>query len=204
MFEQVTLNYTPDSLAPHIGELTVNTHYGKHHATYTKTFNEAVATAGLEGKSCEEILSNLNSVSDDALRTKLRNNGGGYYNHNLYFMNLSSNPGKPSDKLLSQINKDFSSLDELIKRLTDLALSQFGSGWAWLCCDKEGNLSVSKTPNQDNPYSLNTGLKPLIALDVWEHAYYLDYKNLRGEYIKNFFELLDWASVSKLYEDYIG
>ena len=185
IFEQVKLDYAFDALEPHIDTLTMETHYGKHHAAYTKNFNEAVDKAGLSDKSVEEILSSLPSVSDEALRNTLQNNGGGYYNHNLYFSILSPKKDtKPSPALEEAIKRDFGSREKLIETLQNLALGQFGSGWAFLSVDQEGKHS------------------PILALDVWEHAYYLKYKNLRGDYIKNFFEVLDWEKVSKNYENF--
>ncbi len=200
MFEQVKLSYANDALEPYIDALTVETHYGKHHVTYTKNFNDAVAKAGLEGKTAEEILASLDSVSDEALRKALRNNGGGYYNHNLYFECFSPNPAKaPTGNLLDKINEKLGSVDALKEELTKLATGQFGSGWAWLSANKAGDLMASASPNQDNPISEGKGFIPIIALDVWEHAYYLKYKNLRPDYIKNFFEILDWSKVEEVY-----
>ncbi len=205
MFEQVKLSYSNEALEPYIDTLTMETHYGKHHATYTKNFNDAVAKAGLEGKSAEEILADLDSVSDEALRKALRNNGGGYYNHNLYFECFSPNPAKaPSGVLLDKINEKFGSVDALKEELTKLAARQFGSGWAWLSANKAGDIMASASPNQDNPISEGKGYIPIIALDVWEHAYYLKYKNLRPDYIKNFFEILDWDKVTEKYDQITG
>ena len=202
MFEQVKLDYAFDALEPHIDTLTMETHYGKHHAAYTKNFNEAVDKAGLSDKSVEEILSSLPSVSDEALRNTLQNNGGGYYNHNLYFSILSPKKDtKPSPALEEAIRRDFGSLEKLIETLQNLALGQFGSGWAFLSVDQEGKLYATKAANQNNPFMEEGKHTPILALDVWEHAYYLKYKNLRGDYIKNFFEVLDWEKVSKNYEN---
>ena len=201
MFEQVKLDYAFDALEPHIDTMTMETHYGKHHATYTKNFNDAVAKAGLSGKSVEEILSSLSSVSDEALRNALQNNGGGFYNHNLYFSVMSPKKGtKPSPDLAEAINRDFGSLEKLIESLQNLALGQFGSGWAFLSVDKEGKLYATKAANQNNPYMEAGQHTPILGIDVWEHAYYLRYKNLRGDYLKNIFEVLDWEKVSENYE----
>ena len=201
MFEQVKLDYTFDALEPHIDTMTMETHYGKHHATYTKNFNDAVEKAGLGGKSVEEILSSLSSVSDEALRNALQNNGGGYYNHNLYFSVMSPKKGtKPSSALAEAINRDFGSLEKLIETLQNLALGQFGSGWAFLSVDKEGKLYATKAANQNNPFMEEGQHTPILGIDVWEHAYYLRYKNLRGDYLKNFFEVLDWEKVSENFE----
>ncbi len=203
MFEQIKLPYEVNELEPVIDQTTIETHYGKHHVAYTKTFNELVEKAGLTGKSAEEILGNLDSVEDASLRTGLRNQGGGYYNHNLYFEILAPEAKAkhvPTGKLADKINETFGSFDALVEKLSALAMGQFGSGWAWLCTDDAGNLSVMNTPNQDNPFSLKCGCRPIFTLDVWEHAYYLGYKNLRAEYVKNFFRIVDWAVVEKKYE----
>ena len=205
MFEQIKLPYATDALEPHIDQLTVETHHGKHHATYTKTFNELAEKAGMADLSAEELLASLDKVGDATLRQGLKNHGGGYYNHNLYFEMFSPNPAKaPTGKLAEAIDKTFGSLDALKEQLTTAATTQFGSGWAWLSTDKSGKLVVSKTGNQDNPISEGTGMLPILALDVWEHAYYLKYKNLRPDYIKAYFEVLDWGKVSARYEEIVG
>ena len=195
------LGYEMNGLEPHIDQLTMETHYGKHHATYTKTFNELAEKAGVAGKSAEEVLGNLDSVADETLRKGLRNHGGGCYNHNLYFLTLSPDAAKaPTGKLADKINETFGSLEEVIDRLSKAAIGQFGSGWSFLSADKAGNLFVTASPNQDNPISEGTGRVPILALDVWEHAYYLKYKNLRADYVKAFWEVLDWKKVSELYD----
>ena len=201
MYEQVKLDYAFDALEPHIDTMTMETHYGKHHATYTKNFNDAVEKAGLGGKSVEEILSSLSSVGDEALRNALQNNGGGFYNHNVNFSVMSPKKGtKPSPALAEAINRDFGSLEKLVETLQNLALGQFGSGWAFLSVDKEGKLYATKAANQNNPFMEEGQHTPILGIDVWEHAYYLRYKNLRGDYLKNFFEVLDWEKVSANYE----
>ncbi len=204
MFEQVKLSYAADALEPYVDTLTVETHYGKHHATYTKNFNDAAEKAGLADKTAEEILGNLDAVADEGLRKALRNNGGGYYNHNLYFSTLSPTPGAISEKLKAAIEEAFGSVDAVIEKLSALAAGQFGSGWAFLSVTPDGKVAISASPNQDNPISEGTGNTPILALDVWEHAYYLKYKNLRPDYIKAFFKVLDWGAVSDLYEKAIG
>lgn len=205
MFEQIKLPYATDALEPFIDQLTVETHHGKHHATYTKTFNELAEKAGMADLSAEELLASLDKVGDATLRQGLKNQGGGFYNHNLYFEMFSPSPAKaPTGKLAQAIDDTFGGLDALKEQLTTAATTQFGSGWAWLSTDKSGKLTVSKTANQDNPISEGTGMIPLVALDVWEHAYYLKYKNLRPDYIKAFFEVLDWAKVSARYEEIIA
>ena len=201
MFEQIILPYAYDALEPSIDALTVETHYGKHHATYTKNFNEAVAEAGLQGQTAEEILTHLEQISDSTLRTKLRNNGGGYYNHNLYFEMLSPTPiAEPTGALAAKINETFGSFDALKEKLITLAQNQFGSGWAFLSANKNGELQATASPNQDNPLSEGTGFTPILALDVWEHAYYLKYKNLRADYLTALISLIDWAKVSARYD----
>ena len=205
MFEQIKLPYATDALEPFIDQLTVETHHGKHHATYTKTFNELAEKAGMADLSAEELLASLDKVGDATLRQGLKNQGGGFYNHTLYFEMFSPSPAKaPTGKLAQVIDDTFGGLDALKEQLTTAATTQFGSGWAWLSTDKSGKLTVSKTANQDNPISEGTGMIPLVALDVWEHAYYLKYKNLRPDYIKAFFEVLDWAKVSARYEEIVG
>jgi Fe-Mn family superoxide dismutase len=179
---------------------TVETHYGKHHVTYTTNFNKAVEDAGLTGKTVEEILGSLDSVADEAKRTALRNNGGGYYNHNLFFEELTPGGSKePTGELANMIDATFGSFDGLKEKMTALAIGQFGSGWAWLEKDAEGNLFVSKSGNQDNPISLNTGHTPIMTIDVWEHAYYLKYKNLRPSYVEAIWNLINWDVVAEKY-----
>ena len=205
MFEQVKLGFEMNALEPHIDQLTMETHYGKHHAAYTKTFNELAQKAGVDSLPVEEVLSTLDKISDETLRKGIRNQGGGYFNHNLYFSTLSPNAAKaPTGKLLDEINKTFGSVDAVVEQLSKAAIGQFGSGWSFLSADKEGKLYVTASPNQDNPYSEGTGRTPILALDVWEHAYYLKYKNLRADYVKAFWEVLDWKVVTENYEKAVG
>ncbi len=205
MFEQVKLSYDANGLEPHIDQLTIETHYGKHHATYTKTFNELAEKAGVADLPVEELLASLDKVADETLRKGLRNQGGGYYNHNLYFSTLSPNPAKaPVGRLAEEIDKTFGGLSEAIDQLSKAAAGQFGSGWSFLSADKDGKLYITASPNQDNPISEGTGRIPILALDVWEHAYYLKYKNLRPDYIKAFWEVLDWKAVSDNYDKVVG
>ena len=201
MFLQYSLPYDFGKLEPHIDKLTMETHYTKHHAGYTNNLNAAVEKdSSLEEKSIEHILGNLDSVSDANLRTAIRNNGGGFYNHNLYFSTISPDGAKsPTGKLDDQIKKDFGSLDSLKDAMGKAALSRFGSGWAFLSVDKDGKLTVSSYPNQDNPLMDKKGITPILGIDVWEHAYYLKYKNLRGDYIKAFWNVVDWDAVGTLF-----
>lgn len=202
MFEQNKLPYSYDALEPVIDALTVETHWSKHHAAYTKNFNDLVEKAGLTGKSAEEIFENLDSVEDTALRNGLKNNGGGWYNHNLYFSVLAPHAGPvPEGILKEKINEAFGSFEEFKKNISSLAVSQFGSGWAWLSVKKDGSLVLSQSLNQDNPISLKSGTKPIFCIDVWEHAYYLKYRNLRASYVEELFKIVDWKKVEKLYEE---
>ena len=200
MFKQITLPYAYDALEPVIDALTVETHYAKHHAAYTKNFNDFAQKAGVADKTIEEVLTSLGSFEDPALRNALRNNGGGFYNHNLYFSTLSPNAAHaPEGALLDKINETFGSLDSVIKNISAAAAGQFGSGWSWLSANESGELMVSASPNQDNPIIEGTGFVPILAVDVWEHAYYLKYRNLRPAYIKALFEIIDWKKVEELY-----
>ena len=200
MFKQITLPYAYDALEPVIDALTVETHYAKHHAAYTKNFNDFAQKAGVADKTIEEVLTSLDSFEDPALRNALRNNGGGFYNHNLYFSTLSPNAAHaPEGALLDKINETFGSLDSVIKNISAAAAGQFGSGWSWLSANESGELMVSASPNQDNPLIEGTGFVPILAVDVWEHAYYLKYRNLRPDYIKALFEIIDWKKVEELY-----
>lgn len=203
MFKQVDLKYDFNALEPHIDELTMVTHYTKHHATYTNNLNAALEKSPeLAGKSIEEIFLSLSDIADEAQKNALRNNGGGFYNHNLYFSSLSpKGGGEPDGELAEQIRKDFGSFDALKEKLSQAAASRFGSGWAWLSADKNGALQVSSSPNQDNPIMETKGeWIPILGIDVWEHAYYLKYKNLRVDYIKSFFDIIDWKEVASNYK----
>lgn len=205
MFEQYKITYDTNGLEPHIDAATVETHYGKHHVAYTKTFNDTAEKAGVAGKTAEAILRNLDQVSDEGLRKMLRNHGGGYYNHNLYFMTLSPNGGdasfeKAGAAFKAAVERDCGGLDSLKEKMSAAAAGQFGSGWAFLSTGKDGKLVITQSPNQDNPLSEGTGNTPIVALDVWEHAYYLKYRNLRPDYIKAFWEVIDWVKVSELYD----
>lgn len=205
MYEQVKLSYGFDELEPHIDTLTMQTHYGKHHATYTKTLNELAEKAGVTDIPIEELLSDLSVVKDPALRTAIKNNGGGFYNHNLYFSIISPDPAsEPYGVLKEKIDCTFGSTDELKAKLKAAAIGQFGSGWAWLNADKDGNLSISQSPNQDNPLSEGLDVKPILAIDVWEHAYYLKCRNLRADYVDAFFKVLDWKAVEENYDRVTG
>lgn len=203
MFKQVELKYNFNELEPHIDELTMITHYTKHHAAYTNNLNAALEKApSLSGKSIEEIFIALDEV-DPSLKGAIQNNGGGFYNHNLYFSTLSPNGGgKPKGELLAQIEKEFNDFEALKDALSQAGATRFGSGWAWLSTNKKGELKVTSSPNQDNPIMETKGeWIPILGIDVWEHAYYLKYKNLRADYINAFFEVVDWKAVSENYKN---
>ena len=201
MFTQYALPYENNALEPVIDAETVVFHHDKHHAAYTKNLNDAAGKAGVSYMDIEELLASLDQIEDPALRKAIRNNGGGFYNHNLYFSTIGPNvKHEPEGRLLETIIETFGSLEELKKQLSALAAGQFGSGWAWLSVNKEGKLRASASPNQDNPISEGTGYVPLLAIDVWEHAYYLKYKNLRADYINALFDIIDWSAVEKNFE----
>lgn len=207
MFEQVKLSYDFNSLEPFIDEATMITHYTKHHAAYTKNLNAAIERLPqFSDKPVEQLLANLEKIEDAALRTAVRNNGGGYYNHNLYFDTLSpKGKTKPGGLLESVIERTFGGFDVLKGNLSAAAVGQFGSGWAWLSANANGDVRISVSPNQDNPIMETRGeWKPILAIDVWEHAYYLKYKNLRADYIEAFFHVLDWAKVETHYHQIIN
>lgn len=196
-FQMIALPYAYDALEPHIDAKTMEIHYSRHHLGYTNNLNQAIAGTDLESKTIEEILSGL-----DLENKTVRNNAGGFYNHNLYWEILTASQTAPSGVLLERINTDFGSVDALITQLSDAGAKQFGSGWAWLVVNKEGKLQVGSTANQDNPLMPNMGISgtPVLGIDVWEHAYYLNYQNQRPKYIEAFFKVLNWDEVAKKYE----
>jgi Fe-Mn family superoxide dismutase len=192
MFTIPTLQYDYDALAPHISAEIMELHYGKHHQAYVDKLNAALEGASdWQDKPIEEILTNLGSLPDD-IRTAVRNNGGGHYNHSLFWQILSPAGGEPAGELLEKINQKYGNLAAFKEQFGAAAAGVFGSGWAWLLPD----LSITTTPNQDSPLSLH-GTTPLMGLDVWEHAYYLDYKNKRPDYIAAWWNVVDWSEVSQ-------
>jgi Fe-Mn family superoxide dismutase len=187
------LPYAYDALQPHIDARTMEIHHTKHHATYIAKVNEAIAGTPLESKSVEALISDLNAVPE-AKRTAVRNHGGGHANHSLFWTIMSpKGGGQPDGKLATDIQSTFGSFDEFKKKFSDAAAGRFGSGWAWLSLDK-GKLIIESTANQDSP--LMEGRTPLLGLDVWEHAYYLNYQNRRPDYIAAFFNVIDWKAVA--------
>ena len=195
-FQLPDLPYNFDALEPHIDSKTMQIHHGKHHAGYTTKLNAAIAGTDLEGKTIVDILKNL-----DMSNTAVRNNGGGYFNHTLFWEIMGPNcGGKPEGQLAAAIDRDFGSFEEFKSNFSSAAGTRFGSGWAWLCVDSDGGLEVCSTANQDNPLMPGEcGKTPILCLDVWEHAYYLNYQNRRPDYIDAFFNVINWEVVAKKY-----
>jgi Fe-Mn family superoxide dismutase len=191
-YELPDLPYPTAALEPHIDARTMEIHHGKHHAGYASKLAAALEGTDLSGKAVEEIL----RQGADRLPTAVRNNGGGYANHNLFWQILSPNGGgEPGGQLASAIDAAFGSFDAFKTTFSDAAAGRFGSGWAWLVVKPSGELAVYSTPNQDSPYM--DGDVPILGLDVWEHAYYLNYQNRRPDYIAAFWKIVDWSAVAK-------
>lgn len=191
------LGYEYDALEPYIDAETMELHYDKHHRGYFNKFMTAIEDTELETTPMHHIFSNVSEHGES-----VRNNGGGFYNHRLFWDNMSPDGGQPSARLLNAIVKNFKSFDNFKSAFSDAAKTHFGSGWAWLYLDKDNNLKVTSTPNQDNPLmdiASERGV-PLLAIDVWEHAYYLKYQNMRGDYVDNFWNIINWKTVSKRWE----
>lgn len=196
-FELPKLKYAFDALEPHIDAKTMEVHHDKHHAGYTKKLNDAIEGTDNEGKTIENILRNL-----DKSNSAVRNNGGGYYNHNLFWEIMSPDGGgKPEGELAQAIDSAFGSFESFKDEFASAAAGQFGSGWAWLCVHEGGKVELCSTANQDNPLmpGIGCGGTPILGLDVWEHAYYLKYQNKRPEYIEAFFNVINWKEVSARY-----
>lgn len=196
-FQLPALPYAEDALEPHIDARTMNIHHTKHHAAYTTNLNNAIAGTEWENKSIEEILGNLNAVPEN-IRTAVRNNGGGYANHNLFWTVMAANAGgEPTGALAEAINGTFGSFAAFKEAFAKAAATRFGSGWAWLAVGKDGKLAVTSTPNQDTP--LMEGGTPILGLDVWEHAYYLNYQNRRPDYVTAWWNVVNWEAVAANY-----
>ncbi|MGA8853217.1 MAG: superoxide dismutase [Christiangramia sp.] len=196
-FELPKLKYAFDALEPHIDARTMEIHHGKHHAGYTSKLNAAIEGTDMDGKNIENILKNL-----DMSNKAVRNNGGGFYNHSLFWEIMSPNGGgKPEGELASAIDSAYGSFEAFKEEFSKAAAGQFGSGWAWLCVHSGGKVEVCSTPNQDNPLmpEVGCGGAPILGIDVWEHAYYLNYQNKRPDYIDAFFNVIDWKEVSSRY-----
>jgi Fe-Mn family superoxide dismutase len=197
-FSLPNLPYPNDALEPSIDSKTMQIHHGKHHNGYTLKLNASIKGSELENNSIEDILKNM-----DMNNAALRNNGGGYYNHCLFWESMSPNGGgSPEGKLLDAINSAYGSYDSFKDSFSTEASTRFGSGWAWLCVHPGGKVEVCSSPNQDNPLmpGVGCGGYPILGLDVWEHAYYLNYQNKRPDYIDAFFNIINWDNVSKLFE----
>ena len=197
-FAQEELKYDYNALEPYVDARTMEIHYTKHHAAYTANLNKAVEGTSLEGKSIEEIFAGIS-----AHPTAVRNNGGGFFNHNLYWSVMGPNGGgEPGGALLSAINGAFGSFAEFKTKFSTAAATRFGSGWAWLVKQADGSLAVSSTPNQDNPLMDLAEVKgtPVLGIDVWEHAYYLNYQNRRPDYIAAFWNVINWEEVARRFK----
>lgn len=192
------LPYEYNALEPHIDEKTMTIHHTKHHQGYVDKLNAAIAGTNLEGKDINEILKNIDSVDEDK-RTAIINNGGGHANHSLFWEVMAPNAGgEPKEKIAELIKKKFTSFDKFKEEFSNAAATRFGSGWAWLVLNKDKELEVKSSPNQDSPLMDND--IPLLGLDVWEHAYYLKYQNKRPDYVKAFWNLVNWEKVNELLE----
>ena len=197
-FELPKLTYANDALEPHIDARTMEIHHGKHHNGYTTKLNSALEGSGMESDTIETIIENM-----DMNNAALRNNGGGYYNHCLFWEVIGPNGGgAPSGALAEAINVTYGSFEDFKTAFSNAAATQFGSGWAWLCVLQEGKVEVCSSANQDNPLmpGIGCGGTPILGLDVWEHAYYLNYQNRRPDYINAFFNVINWGKVSELYD----
>ena len=198
-FELPKLPYAYDALEPNIDARTMEIHHTKHHAGYTNNLNNAIKGTNLDNKSIEDILVNL-----DMNNAAVRNNGGGFYNHSLFWEILNpENKGRLSGELKGAIEKAFGSFDGFKEQFSKTAATRFGSGWAWLCVHKGGKVDICSTANQDNPLmpGIGCGGTPILGLDVWEHAYYLKYQNRRPEYIEAFFNVINWNEVERRYAE---
>ena len=198
-FELPQLDYSHDALEPHIDQKTMEIHHGKHHAGYTAKLNAAIEGTNHSNKSIDELMTSL-----DMSNGALRNNGGGFYNHCLFWKVMSPNGGGlPSGSLADAINRDFGSFENFKDAFSKAAATQFGSGWAWLCVLDGDKLEVCSTANQDNPLmpGIGCGGRPILGIDVWEHAYYLNYQNRRPDYIDAFFNVVSWEEVQKRYNN---
>ena len=192
------LPYGYDALEPHIDAKTMEIHHTKHHQAYIDNLNKAIAGKDLENKGIEYLISNLSAVPED-IHTVVRNNGGGHANHSLFWSILGPKAGgEPKGALAEAIKKEFSSFAAFKEKFETAAKTRFGSGWAWLALDKSGKLEVYSTANQDNPFM--EGKKPVIGLDVWEHAYYLKYQNRRPDYVAAFWNVVNWNAAEENYQ----
>ena len=193
------LPYAHDALEPHIDAKTMEIHHGKHHAGYTNNLNNAIADTDLNGKSIEDIITGM-----DMNNGAVRNNGGGFFNHSLFWSVMSPNGGgEPTGELADAINTAYGDFDAFKDTFSKAAATRFGSGWAWLCVHSGGKVEVCSSPNQDNPImpGIGCGGTPILGLDVWEHAYYLNYQNRRPDYVSAFFNVINWGEVSRRFNE---
>jgi len=198
-YELPDLPYAFDALEPHIDARTMEIHHDKHHAGYVSKVNDAIKGTEWENKSIEEVISNLSQVPEN-IRTAVRNNGGGHVNHSLFWTVMAPGAGgTPSGELASAIDSQIGGFDKFKQEFSNAAATRFGSGWAWLSVDSSKKLQISSTPNQDSP--LSDGSTPILGIDVWEHAYYLKYQNLRPKYIEAFFNVIHWDEVARRYAE---
>jgi Fe-Mn family superoxide dismutase len=197
-FELTKLTFTYDGLAPDIRSLTLETHYSKHYLSYTNNLNKEIVSTEFENMPIEDILKKM-----DLSNAKLRQNAGGYYNHTMYFNLLTPKEQTPKDTLAGSINKEFGSFNNLTNQFKAMATKQFGSGWVWLVVDRYGKLQVTLTGDQDNPLMKNALIPgtPIMGIDLWEHAYYLDYQNRKGSYIDAFYKHINWEKVNENYKE---
>jgi len=198
-YELPPLPYPNNALEPHIDAKTMEIHHDKHHAAYVTKVNDAIKGTEWDNKPIDELCKNIDKVPEN-IRGPVRNNGGGHYNHSLFWKTMGPGKGgKPSGKLAAAIDTELGGFDKFKTDFSAAAVNRFGSGWAWLSVDKSGKLVIESTPNQDNP--LMSGNQPLLGLDVWEHAYYLNYQNRRPDYVTAFFNVIDWDAVGKNYDE---
>lgn len=202
-YELPSLPYPHDALEPHIDARTMEIHHSKHHAGYVTNLNNALeGHAALQNKPVEELLSDLNAIPE-SIRAAVRNNGGGHYNHSMFWSSMAPDGGgQPTGSLGSSITKALGGFDAFKDQFSKAGATRFGSGWAWLVLDAGGSLKVISTPNQDNPVS--EGMRPVLGLDVWEHAYYLKYQNRRADYIAAWWNVVNWKTVAEQFERQMG
>ncbi|MBN1904581.1 MAG: superoxide dismutase [Deltaproteobacteria bacterium] len=197
-FKLDPLDYAYNALEPYIDAQTMEIHHSKHHAAYVNNLNKAIKGTAFENKSLEEIMKNISTLGD-----VVRNNGGGHYNHRLFWALLSAKKSEPSEALKKDIEKTFGDMDQFKKKMNSEAMARFGSGWVWLVVTPEKKLTICSTPNQDNPLMDIAQVKgaPILGIDVWEHAYYLKYQNKRGDYLESIWNVINWETVNGLYNE---
>ncbi len=193
-FSQIPLPYPSNALEPHIDAMTMDIHYGKHHAAYVKNVNDAIADEKISQSTEKEFFASASKLS-----AKARNNGGGVWNHNFFWLSMTPASKPAAGKVAEAVNGAFGSMDKFKEQFTQAAMARFGSGWAWLIKDASGKLAITSTPNQDNPLMDVAEVKgtPILGLDVWEHAYYLNYQNRRPDYCAAFWNVVNWSEVAK-------